>query len=79
MSKGGYHAWVTMLDNGFIVEAYPEDTEGGVYNLFSTILESMDEEESMESVEEPGDNSQVFMERQDAVVTMEMLKKRKRG
>ncbi len=76
MSKGGYHAYVTMLDNGFIVEAYPQDAEDGVYNFFSTLIDSIDEDDS---IEEPGDNSQAEMVRQDAIVTLEMLKKRKRG
>ncbi len=83
MSKGGYHAWVTMLDNGFIVEATGEDAEVGVYNLFSTLRsddESIEQEEMGDSdmSEEPGD-SQATLVRQEACVTMEMLGKRKRG
>ncbi len=76
MSKGGYHAWITMLDNGFLVEAIPADDESGVYNMFSTIQDSIDEEDS---IEEPCDNSQIQLIRQDAMDGLELLKKRKRG
>ncbi len=74
MSKGGWHAYVTMLDDGFMVTAIDEAPEDGVYNFFSTVLDSM-EEEDIDSVEEPGDNSQMEFVMQ-AEALMDLKRKR---
>lgn len=75
--SGGYRAFVTLLDNGFMVEALREDDEEGVYNMFSTIRDSMEEEGSSE---EPGDSmwQTIPYKREDAATGQALIKKIKR-
>ncbi len=70
--SGGYRAYVTLLDNGFMVEAIPSDEDepqDGVYNMFSTLQDSMENDQEDFS-EEPGD-----LTRSHAAVGIDMLKK----
>ncbi len=65
--SGGYHAYVTMLDNGFMVEAVEVDADAEAeYNIYST------------ERDDDSDDVDIDLTRSDAVVGMNLLSQIKR-